>query len=385
VRRFPSSPITSLIDETPRYNLAESTCRDLSLDELLGRDGAAALAKLPLGYGTSAGDPQLRRLVAASAGVAEDQVLVTTGAAAALFLLGLLFGDPSGQVVVVRPCFPPTLDALRGLGARVVTVRLRFEDGYRLDVASLAGALSPNTRLVMVASPQNPSGVVVTPDEIDQVLTAMSGTCPDALLLVDETFRAAVYGAALTPESFAGRSPRVLTCGSLSKSHGAPGLRIGWLTVPDPELYDQLRLARFNTAISCGAMDEFLAIELLRRADAILAPRRAFLADAIAVVERWVDEHRDRIRWTRPDAGAFCCVRLDPGWYGQDGLAAFHSRLAERRTLVASGDWFGDSEFVFRLGFGYEPMEKLHAGLGAISEALGRPRRDVVADRTASA
>jgi hypothetical protein len=83
-----------------------------------------------------------------------------------------------------------------------------------------------------------------------------------------------------------------------------------------------------------------------------------------------VTEHGDRVQWTRPDAGAFCCVRLDPGRYGPDGLRTFYSRLAERRTLVASGDWFGDSEYVFRLGFGYEPIEKLRAGLGAISAAL---------------
>jgi aspartate/methionine/tyrosine aminotransferase len=370
VRRFPASPITSVIDQTPLYNLAESTCRDLTLEELLGRDGAAALGKLPIGYGTSAGDPELRRLVAASVGAPEDQVLITAGAAAALFLLGLTFGDGRGEIVVIRPCFPPMLDALRGLGASVVPVQVRFETGYRPDLSALAAALSADTKLVMLASPQNPSGVVFTTDEIDQVLTAMSHTCPDAWLLVDETFRAAVYGRAPMPTSFAGRSPRVLTCGSLSKSHGAPGLRIGWLALPDPELYDQLRLARFNTAISCGALDEHLAVELLRREDAVLAPRRAFLADALAVVEGWVTEHGDRVQWTRPDAGAFCCVRLDPGRYGPDGLRTFYSRLAERRTLVASGDWFGDSEYVFRLGFGYEPIEKLRAGLGAISAAL---------------
>jgi len=370
MRRFPASPITSLVDETPLYNLGESYCRELTLQELLGEDGSTRLAEFSLGYGTSAGGHELRRLLAANLGVAGDQVLVTAGAASALSLLGLLFADGDGEVVVVRPCFPPVLAALEGLGARIVPVPLRFEDAYRLDLDAFGSALCTATRLVLLASPQNPSGVTIPRDAIDEVLVAMSRACPDALLLVDETYREAVYGPASAQGSYASVSPRVLTCSSLSKSHGAPGLRIGWLSVLQPDLHDQLRLAKFNLGISCGTLDEFLATELLRRADAILAPRRAFLRDALAVVEEWVKSHDDLVRWVRPDAGALCCIQLDPAAFGEEGLQRFFAHLAESRTLVAPGPWFGDSAFVFRLGFGYEPLDRLQAGLDMISEAL---------------
>ncbi len=373
MRHFPPTPITRLIDETPLYNLGESYCQELSLDELVGSgpsDGADRLAEIRLGYRTSAGEQELRRLIAANAGVADDQVLVTAGAASALFLLGLLLGDGDEEIVVVQPCFPPTLAALRGIGARVVTTQLRFEDSYRLDLAALSESLNGRTRLVMLSSPQNPSGVVFAEAEIEQLLAAMSRRCPEALLLVDEVYRESVYGQAPVPASFASLSPRVLTCASLSKSHGAAGLRIGWLTVQDPELYDQLRLAKVNAAISCGAIDEALAAELLRRAESLLAPRRAFLAEALAVVETWVRSQSDLVRWVRPDAGAICCIQLDPATFGQKGMERFYAALAERQTSVAPGEWFGDSANVFRLGFGYEPMDKLKTGLEIISDAL---------------
>jgi DNA-binding transcriptional MocR family regulator len=163
---------------------------------------------------------------------------------------------------------------------------------------------------------------------------------------------------------------RVLTCASLSKSHGAPGLRIGWLTVRDPDLYDQLRLAKFNTGISCGTLDEFLAAELLRRAESILAPRRAFLAEALTVVEDWLRDRADDIAWVRPHGGAFCCVRLALDQFGSSEVEHFYSELAVRRTLVAPGPWFGDDPAVFRLGFGFEPLANLRAGLGIIDAAL---------------
>jgi aspartate/methionine/tyrosine aminotransferase len=82
------------------------------------------------------------------------------------------------------------------------------------------------------------------------------------VVLVDETYRESTYGDALVPCSLATLSPRVVTCASLSKAHGAPGLRLGWLTTTDTELYERLRNAKFVTAIACSAVDEFLAAQL---------------------------------------------------------------------------------------------------------------------------
>lgn len=249
MRQFPASPITALIDESPRYNLGESFGRHLSVADVLD---PAELADLSLGYGTSAGDAEVRARVAERHGIPDGQVLLTTGAAAALFLVALLHSD--GEILAGLPCYPPMLDALRGVGARVVTVSARFEDGYRIDLDAFRDKLSARTRLVMFASPQNPSGVSITHGEIGEMLDAMSRHCPEAILLVDETYREATYGSTPAAGTFADLSGRVLTCASLSKAYGAPGLRIGWLTVPDPGLREQLRLrlAKFNSSICCG-------------------------------------------------------------------------------------------------------------------------------------
>src|SRR6516162_8410743 len=368
MRQFPASPITALIDEKPRYNLGESMAADLTVAGLLGPDGLAGLAGVNLGYGTSAGDPQLRALVAARHGIGDGQVLITSGAAAALFVTALLCGD--GEILVGRPCYPPMFDALQGMGAQVMTVQSRFGDGYRIDLDAFTGKLSARTRLVMVASPQNPSGVAITGSEVEQMLAAMERRCPQALLLIDETFREATYGGAPPAASFAGTSPRVLTCASLSKAYGAPGLRIGWLTVPDPGMYEQLRRARFNSSLCCGALDEFLAVRLLSQAGQVLAARGAVLADARGVVERWIKSHTGQLRWLRPEAGAFCCLQLDPDTFGAGDIDRFHAHLARQRTMVAPGPWFGDSPHIFRIGLGYEPAAKLELGLEVISAAL---------------
>jgi aspartate/methionine/tyrosine aminotransferase len=222
----------------------------------------------------------------------------------------------------------------------------------------------------MFASPQNPSGVAITEGEVEQLLAAMLHACPQALLLIDETFREASYGGAPPAASFAGTSPRLLTCASLSKAYGVPGLRAGWLTVPDPGLYEQLRLAKFNSSVCCGALEEFLAIKVLSRADELLASRGAVLAEARDIVERWIKAHTGRLHWLRPEAGAFCCAQLDPGTFGPSEIDRFHAHLARERTQVAAGPWFGDSANIIRVGLGYEPANKLEMGLEVISAAV---------------
>jgi aspartate/methionine/tyrosine aminotransferase len=368
MREFPASPITAVLDEKPMYNLGESVGPDLTVADVLHPETLAGLGGVGLGYGTSAGGEQLRSLIAARHGITAGQVLITSGAASALFLLGLVYGD--GEVVVGVPCFPPVLDALRGVGAPVQTVRSRFEDGYRPDLEAFAARLTARTRLVMLASPQNPSAVSLTESEVDQVLGAMSRSCPEAVLLIDETFREASYGDARPAASFAGRDPRLVTCASLSKAYGVPGLRIGWLTVSDPAVYDQLRLAKFNSLVSCGSLDELLAAGVLAQADRVLAGRGAMMAAARDIAGGWVAEHERLLRWLRPEAGAFCCVQLDPAIFGPQEMDRFDARLAQERIIVARGPWFADAGNIVRLGIAYEPPDELEKALAVIGTAL---------------
>ena len=365
MREFPASPITALIDGSPLYDLGESYAPHLSVADILD---PAELAGLSLGYGTSAGDAEVRALIAARLGIPAGHVLLTAGASAALFLVALLHSD--GEILVGVPCFPPMLDALRGLGARIVTVPARFEDGYHVDLDAFRDGLSARTRLVMFASPQNPSGVSITRGEVDEMLAAMSRRCPEAVLLVDETYREATYGSAPAAPTFAGLSGRVLTCASLSKAYGVPGLRVGWLTVAEPRLREQLRLAKFNSSVCCGVLDEFLAARLLSRADRLLGSRAALMARARSVVERWIGEQDGRVHWLRPEAGAFCCARLNPRVFGPADVRRFYDRLGDRRTVVSPGSWFGDSAHVIRIGLAYPPDDELEKGLGIISDAL---------------
>ncbi|MEU7798985.1 pyridoxal phosphate-dependent aminotransferase [Micromonospora arborensis] len=362
---FAPSPMTALIDLPVRYDLAESTSPPLNLGDLA--DGAM-LATVPLAYGTSRGAADLRALIAADAGVDAEQVLVTVGAIEAMFLLAQTTCSPGDRVLLATPCFPPARSVPERLGAQVDVVPLSFDEGYRLPLDRISEQLDPRTRLVSLASPQNPSGVRFTDEELRTLLATVRERAPDAVVLVDETYRESTYGDAVAPRSAATLSPQLVTCSSVSKAHGAPGLRLGWLTTTNAALYDQLREAKFRSTIACSTVDEFLAAQVLRRRGEILAPRAKRLREALDELLHWT---RDRpIDIVVPDGGALCCLRLPTDRFSDDAVRTFYAQLTERDTRVAPGSWFGAHDRVFRLGFGHLPATDFSAALERLADAL---------------
>jgi aspartate/methionine/tyrosine aminotransferase len=362
--------MSDLVDRPVRYDLAESTCPPLRLGELLTPQVITRLEQLEIGYGTTQGDPELRGLIAAGVGVDPGEVLVTAGGSSAMFLLALVRCQPGDHAVLTTPCFPPARTVLDVLNVQVTAVALAFDDGYRLDVEAIAAALTPTTRLVSLASPQNPSGIRFTEQELRALVDRIDALAPHAVLLVDETYRETGYGQAPVPQSAAYLAPRIVTCSSLSKSHGAPGLRVGWLTTTEPALYERLRVAKFNSLIAGSGVDELLAAEVLRHHEPILAARRVSLTAALEVLGRWAVAHDDAVEFLPPDGGALSCLRLRSDRFDEPAVRRFYPALTQRDTRVAPGSWFGESDRVFRIGFGHLPAAAFETALDRVAQTL---------------
>lgn len=367
MNRFCENDIISLVGAPPRYELGESTGPDLRLADVLDAD---ALGAVPLGYGTAAGDAALRAIIAAAHGVDLDDVVVTAGGMHALFLLAFVLCGQGDEATVATPCFPLARNALEAVGADVRELRQSFDKGYRFDPDDLRPTLSPRTKLVSLASPQNPSGVAISASAVCETLEIMAEICPDAWLVIDETYREAGHGDNPVAESAFALGRKVVSVASLSKCHGAPGLRIGWAITHDAVLRRQLVVAKFNTIISCPRVDETLARSLLQRSAAILAERRVLLDAGLQQTAAWVRANADHVEWVRPDAGAFCCVRLRDAWFDDDAVSRFHVVAAANGARVARGAWFGDEARVFRLGFGLLSATELGCALAVLTDAL---------------
>jgi aspartate/methionine/tyrosine aminotransferase len=374
--RFPRNEIISLVGEAPRYDLAESVGPDLRLRELVDWSGEPGLGGIALGYRTAAGDPALRGRIAHAHGVNADDDVVTVGGMHALFLLSFILCERGNEAVTTAPLFPLARNSLECVGAQVRALPLSFDRAYQPDLEDLRALLSPRTKLVSVASPQNPSGVALRRETLREILSLVEVHAPDAWLLVDETYREAAVGNDPIAESAVTLGSRVISMASLSKCHGAPGLRLGWAITGDAALREELVLGKFNTVVSNSAIDEALALKVFENRERILGERRRHLSEGLRRTEAWVREHRSFVDWVRPDAGTMCCVRLKPSRFDDAAVMRFHACLKSEGVRVGDGTWFGDEARVFRLGFGALPMADLEAGLAALARALRQAERE---------
>jgi aspartate/methionine/tyrosine aminotransferase len=373
--QFPENDIISLVGEAPRYDLSESLGPHLCLAELLEPSDPSSLGEIPLSYATAEGNPRLREAIADWHAVKPDDVVVTVGCMHALFLIAFILCDHGSEAVTSSPLFPLARNALDAVGANTRALSLSFDRAYQPDLAEFRAQLSERTRLVSLASPQNPSGVAIRHETLRDMLGLMEQVCPAAYLLLDETYRAAAFGDDPEAASAIALSPRIISVASLSKCHGAPGLRLGWAITRDFALRKQLVLGKFNTVIACSAVDEALALKVFEQRDRIIGERRRRLADGLARTADWVMENGGLVDWVRPDAGAFCCVRLKPSVFDDAAVSRFYEVLASKGIRVANGTWFGEEAQVFRLGFGRLSLSNLQAALTLLAAALRQTLR----------
>lgn len=352
---------------TIENNLAESSFSDMCLADY-GVD--ADLGRMLLPYGDHFGAERLRALIAGDGGsLSPDQVLVTAGAAAALFIVATSLLEPRAHALICTPNYATNLETPRAIGADVERIELRFEDGWRLDPEHLASRLRPNTRLVSITYPHNPTGSTITRAELD-ALVALVESHPTARLLVDETYRELAYGDPLPMAT--GLSPRVLAVSSMSKTYGLPGLRVGWLTCRDEPLMETFLAAKEQIFICGAVLEEELAARVLERRATVLPLIQAKTQRHLALVRQWIEGH-ELFEWVEPAAGVVGFPRIRPEVEVDiDGF--YRALLDEHGTYVGPGRWFDQDPRFFRLGFAWPTEAELERGLEGLELAAAGAR-----------
>jgi len=368
--KFPYNEIISLLDERLELNLAESTNKDLVLQEIWDESFEEGLKKLKLEYGSSQGAEELRELIAGKLEVEKEQLVITNGSAFGIFLSMLCLCEAEDEVITVQPNFPPTMDLISGLGFKRKLVKLSFDKGYKIEEEALFSALSSQTKLIILVTPLNPSGTVHEVEDILRISDRLEKEFPDCKLLLDETYREATYGENKVLPSFAGLRENILTVSSLSKCHGTPGLRIGWLYSSDREFIKDAGIAKMNTVISNSVLDEYVAIQVLKREAELFEERRKHSAQGLRLTKKWIELNEGYVEWNEPAAGALCCVKLSESRFGQKQIEDFYASSRKAGIQLASGEWFGEAKRFFRLGFGYMSLEDLVTTLERLSQIL---------------
>ncbi|MFI0846669.1 aminotransferase class I/II-fold pyridoxal phosphate-dependent enzyme [Mesorhizobium sp. IMUNJ 23232] len=343
-----------------RFNLSESSIADRKLS-----DFGFSLPDLTLFYGEHRGEPELRKLIATQdEGISPNDVLVTAGAAGALFIIATTLLSANDHLVVVRPNYATNIETPKAIGCEISYIDLSFDDGFAVDLKRIEAALKPKTKLISVTCPHNPTGTMM--GEADLTALVALAESYGCRLLVDETYRDLSYGRHLP--AAASLSRNAISVSSLSKAFGIPGIRIGWLVTRDAELYERFLAAKEQIGICGSVIDECIARSMLEQRGQFLAAVMPEMARRRDIVQDWIDGET-LVDWIRPEGGVVGFPRLNVG--PDFDLDAFYVRLLERHgTYVGPGHWFDMPKCFFRIGFGWPTEAELRGGLAAISAAL---------------
>lgn len=343
-----------------RCNLSESSITDQSLRSL-----GLVVPDLTLLYGEHRGSELLRGLVVEDCStLTADDVLITGGAAGALFIIATALLAPEDHLVVVRPNYATNLETPRAIGCKISFVDLTFENGFQIDLDRLAAAVTPATRMISVTCPHNPTGVMFSEAQL-RGLAALAEE-RGCKLLVDETYRDLSLAGALPLAASLGK--HVISVSSLSKAYGVPGIRVGWIINTDPSLQERFLAAKEQISICGSVVNEWIAEQILARRQAFLQSTLAQWRDRLAYITAWIADE-PLLEWVRPSGGVVCFPRMRQQPAG--GTGEFYRRLVTNHgTYVGPGHWFEMPDTYFRLGYGWPTRQELESGVLAISRAL---------------
>jgi aspartate/methionine/tyrosine aminotransferase len=335
-----------------RHVLCASDAEPLTLSELLALADDDALARwdsLRLGYTESLGLPVLRDEIASLyPGLTSHDVLTFAGAQEAVFLSMHALLSAGDHAVVVWPAYQSLHEVARSIGASVTLVPLNPHD-WSLDVDAVAAAMRPNTRVIVINSPHNPTGAQL--ERADFARLAAIAELHGAHLFSDEVYRLIEHDAPRLP-SGAESSPSAISLGVMSKAFGLAGLRVGWIATRDRAFRDRIATLKDYTTICNAAPSEILALIALRARSTVLERTLAIVRDNLTLLDTFFARNQDLFTWVRPRAGSTAFPLLLRG-----AIDEFAANLTQDEgVLLLPASQFGYPGNHFRLGYGRRDM-----------------------------
>jgi aspartate/methionine/tyrosine aminotransferase len=355
-----------------KYHLTASDAESLSLKELLALASPADRERfegLHLGYTQTFGAPTLREAIAATYdSIAAKDVLCFAGAEEAIYIAMQVLLTPDDHCIVITPNYQAA-ETLPLAICAVSGVPLDEDNGWSLDVDRIKAALRPNTKLISVNFPNNPTGAIASKAAFAELVQLCRSR--GVWLFNDEVYR-------LVERSPELRLPQVVDCyergvslNVMSKSYGLPGLRIGWLACRDPAVLLQFERYKHFLSICNSAPSEVLAEIALKARETILDRNRGIVQKNIGMLNEFFAEFPTLFDWREPDGSCVAFVR----YKGADGVENFTRELVEEVGVLLLPSSVYRSELGpvpqdrFRIGFGRSAMD---IGLSVMREWLIR-------------
>jgi len=353
-----------------RHHLTASDAESMSMADLLAmgtEQQRMDFEQLWLGYTETWGAPELRAAAAATyETVAPEQVLCFHGASEPLFAANNVLLDADSHAIVVTPNYQSHETLPRVIGD-ATGVPLDPDDGWSLDIDRVAAAIRPNTKLVTINFPHNPTGAILPLDRYEALIEMCRHH--GIYILHDEIFHGLGPTGTEHLPFIADVYEKGLSLNVVSKAFGLPGLRIGWIASQDTEILARMEQMKHYLSICNSGPSEQLAVIALENRDRIIGRNCTIVDDNLPKWDAFFDRFANRFDWAHPDGS---CMAF-PRYLGEEGVEEFCRRLIEEAGVLLLpstvyrtdiGDTITDR---FRLGLGRRGLDD---GLAAMADHI---------------
>ena len=361
MRDFALETYFSRWEFSARYHMTASDMESLSLTDLLAMASAEdrdAFDTLWLGYTPTWGSDGVRNEIAGTYdAIAPQQVLCFAGAEEGVYIAMRCLLDRQDHAIVVVPNYQAA-ETLPLDICEVSGVPLEPQDGWSLDIDRVADQIRPNTKLISINFPNNPTGAVLEHSRFDALVELCRGH--GIWLFSDEVYRLIERDEAIRLPQAADVYERGISLNVMSKAYGLPGLRIGWIAAQDAALLERMERYKHYLSICNSAPSEQLALIALKARGRILERNRALVQENAGKLGAFFAEFPDLFEWTRPDGG---CIGY-PRYLGADGADRFCETLVEQSGVlllppkVYHSDLLPTPQDRFRIGFGRKGIDE---------------------------
>ena len=351
-----------------KYNIAETCVDSVSLDELFtlaGEDQEAFLrdfCALRLPYGYIEGRPALREgICRLYHSLSPDELVLTHGAAGANHHVFYTLIEPGDRIVSIMPTYQQLYSIPESYGADVQLLTLREENGYLPDLAELERLVTPETKLICINNPNNPTGALMSRELLTSIVDIARKA--DAYILCDEVYRHLTQTDEWC-ESIVDLYEKGISVSSMSKVFSLAGLRLGWIATHDKALIRECFSHRDYNLISCGMFDEAVGELALLLGDKLLERSRGIVRENLGILDAWV-QSEPLVHYVKPQAGTTALVYYD---LPLDSYTFCKEMYRETGAFVTPGDCFEQPRSM-RIGYACD-TEELRQGLDAVSQYL---------------
>jgi aspartate/methionine/tyrosine aminotransferase len=355
VRDFELEVYFSKWEFAAEHHMTASDAQSMTLTELLGMasdEDRDAFESLWLGYTETQGAPDLRQAIADTYDELQaEHIQCFAGAEEGVYIAMKVLLDAGDHAIVVVPNYQAAETIPLSICA-VTGVLLIRDDNWRLDLDALRAAIRPNTKLVSINFPNNPTGAIPDRDTFDQLLDICREH--DLYLFSDEVYRLLEVDEAKRLPQVADVYEKGLSLNVMSKAYGLPGLRVGWIAARDTDYLARCNRYKHYLSICNSAPSERLALIALKARTQILERNRGIVRDNVARLNDFFADYKNLFEWTPPEGG---CVAF-PRYTGSGDVTAFCKRLVEDAGILLLPASIYKSELMdtpsdcFRIGCG---------------------------------